>query len=73
MRGSPYYADHEAFIDSVRKLSQQEIAPKITEWEKKGRFPNDVFSILGDAGYLGLLISEEYGGVGGDYKLAGAW
>jgi acyl-CoA dehydrogenase len=73
MRGSPYYADHEAFIDSVQKLSQQEIAPKITEWEKMGRFPNDVFSILGDAGYLGLLISEEYGGVGGDYKLAGAW
>jgi len=73
MRGSPYYAEHEAFIDSVRKLSQQEIAPKITEWEKKGHFPNDVFSLLGDAGYLGLLISEEYGGIGGDYKLAGAW
>lgn len=38
-----------------------------------GRFPNEVFTILGDLGFLGLLISEKYGGSGGDYKLAGAW
>jgi acyl-CoA dehydrogenase len=73
MHVSPYYADQEAFIDSVRKLVQTELAPHVSEWEKKGRFPNEVFTLLGKHGYLGLLISEEYGGVGGDYKLAGAW
>jgi acyl-CoA dehydrogenase len=70
---SPYYRDHEPFIDSVTKLLEQELAPHITKWEKAGRFPNDVFQILGRNGYLGILLSEEFGGVGGDYKMAGAW
>jgi acyl-CoA dehydrogenase len=73
MQTSPYYKEHEAFIDSVRKLCQQELAPHITTWEKQSHFPNDVFTLLGGQGYLGILLSEEYGGVGGDYKLAGAW
>jgi alkylation response protein AidB-like acyl-CoA dehydrogenase len=73
MKAAPYYAEHENFIDSVTKLLDQELASHITAWEKANHFPNDVFKILGKNGYLGLLISEEYGGVGGDYKLAGAW
>jgi len=73
MKISPYYTEHEPFIDSVAKLIDQELAPHITTWEKAGRFPNDVFTILGKQGYLGILLSEEYGGVGGDYKMAGAW
>ena len=73
MRSSPYYAEQEAFIDSVSKMVATELAPKVSEWEKRGHFPNEVFTLLGKQGYLGLLISEEYGGVGGDYKLAGAW
>jgi acyl-CoA dehydrogenase len=73
MKALPYYAEHEAFIDSVTKFTQQELAPKITAWEKAEHFPNEVFTVLGQQGFLGLLISEKYGGVGGDYKLAGAW
>lgn len=73
MKISPYYVDYEPFIDSVSKLIEQELAPHITTWERSGRFPNDVFTMLGQQGYLGILLSEEYGGVGGDYKMAGAW
>lgn len=73
MKHTPYYSEHEAFIDSVSKLCSQEIAPKINEWENRKYFPNEVFTLLGQQGYLGILLSEEYGGVGGDYKLAGAW
>jgi acyl-CoA dehydrogenase len=73
MRAGLYYAEHEAFIDSVSKIVDQELTPKVSEWEKAHHFPNEVFTLLGQQGYLGLLISEKYGGVGGDYKLAGAW
>lgn len=73
MQASPYYAEYEAFVDAVSALIKGELAPRLSEWEKKLHFPNDVFTLLGKHGYLGLLISEEYGGVGGDYKLAGAW
>lgn len=73
MKPHPFYSEHEAFIDSVTKMVQLELAPKVHDWEKTGYFPNEVFTLLGSQGYLGLLISEEYGGVGGDYMLAGAW
>lgn len=73
MKALPYYGEHEAFIDSVTKLVHQELVPNVARWETERFFPNDVFKLLGDQGYLGLLISEEYGGVGGDYKMAGAW
>ena len=73
MKALPYYSEHEAFIDSVSKLVRQELIPHVAKWEKEGFFPNSVFKLLGDQGYLGLLISEKYGGVGGDYKMAGAW
>jgi acyl-CoA dehydrogenase len=68
-----YYHDQEVFIDSVRKLLAVELAPRVNDWERAGNFPDEVFQILGRAGFLGLLVSEEFGGVGGDYKLAGAW
>ncbi len=68
-----YYAEHTIFTESVRRLVETELKPKVHEWEKQGFFPNDVFRILGEQGFLGILIPEEYDGVGGDYKLAGAW
>ena len=69
----PYYAEHQTFIESVQKLLELELAPHIDKWERDGNFPDEVFTILGKSGYLGILVSEEYGGIGGDYKMAGAW
>jgi acyl-CoA dehydrogenase len=68
-----YHAEHEMFTDSVRKYIFKEIAPHLRKWEKDDFFPNSVFKGLGDQGYLGVFIPEEYGGIGGDYKLAAAW
>lgn len=69
----PLYQQHEGFIDSVRRLSAREFAPHLSNWEQAGHFPNEIFTVLGTHGYLGLLVSEEFGGVGADYTLAGAW
>ncbi|MBN8550421.1 MAG: acyl-CoA dehydrogenase family protein [Deltaproteobacteria bacterium] len=68
-----YYAEHTIFVDSVRKLVEAELKPRVNEWEKAGNFPDEVFRILGQQGFLGILIPEEYDGVGGDYRMAGAW
>ena len=68
-----YYKEHEVFIDSLKKCLASHITPNLDQWEKDGNFPNQVFSILGREGFLGLLIPEQYGGVQGDYRLAGAW
>ncbi|MDZ4786894.1 MAG: acyl-CoA dehydrogenase family protein [bacterium] len=68
-----YYKEHKVFIESVRRFIASNIAPRITEWEKAGNFPDEVFQMLGKQGFLGILIPEEYGGIEGDYKMAGAW
>ncbi len=68
-----YYREHTIFIESVRRFTQSTLAPHLTAWEEAGNFPDEVFTLLGDQGFLGILIPEEYGGIGGDYKLAGAW
>lgn len=68
-----YYSSHQIFVDNVRRLLAAEFSPHIDEWERAGFFPNDVFRILGREGYLGILISEEFGGIHGGYELAAAW
>lgn len=68
-----YYAEHELFLQSVRRVLDTELKPHLTEWEEAGNYPDEVYRTLGEQGFLGILIPEEYGGIGGDYKLAGAW
>jgi len=70
---SDYYKEHEIFIDSIRRFINAEIAPKLNEWEKANHFPNELFRQLGEQGFLGILIDEKYGGIGGDFKMAAAW
>lgn len=68
-----YYKEHEIFIDSVRKYVGKELAPHLRKWEEEDYFPDEVFRNLGSQGFLGILIPEEYGGIGGDLRMAAAW
>ncbi|MFH9573126.1 acyl-CoA dehydrogenase [Streptomyces sp. NPDC017230] len=49
-------------ISLVRDIAQREIAPSAAEEEDAGRFPREVFTLLSDAGLLGLPYDAEYGG-----------
>lgn len=46
----------------VREIAQREIRPKAAEEEDAGRFPREVFTLLSDAGLLGLPYPGEFGG-----------
>ncbi|MFJ4004580.1 acyl-CoA dehydrogenase [Streptomyces sp. NPDC090023] len=46
----------------VRDIAQREIAPKAAEEEDAGRFPREVFTLLSEAGLLGLPYDSEHGG-----------
>jgi len=48
----------------VRKFAQNEIAPIAAEIDRESRFPAETFEKMGELGLLGLLVPEEYGGVG---------
>jgi isovaleryl-CoA dehydrogenase len=59
--------DHELIRDSVRRLAEAELAPIAARIDADDWFPRDFFLRLGEIGALGVLVSEEYGGSGGDY------
>ncbi|MCX5379531.1 acyl-CoA dehydrogenase family protein [Streptomyces sp. NBC_00091] len=46
----------------VREIAQREIRPQAAEEEETGRFPREVFTLLSEAGLLGLPYAGEFGG-----------
>ncbi|WP_216829819.1 acyl-CoA dehydrogenase family protein [Alkalihalobacterium elongatum] len=64
----PYFTEeHDELRKTVRKFVEKEIAPFVDEWEEAGEFPRELFTRMGELGYLGLHYPEEVGGQGGDY------
>lgn len=49
------------------EIAQREIAPNIARWDREHTFPRDLYSKLNSAGIMGIIVPEEYGGVGADY------
>src|SRR6478609_3250739 len=49
----------------VRRLAQDKVKPRAREIDLTGEYPHDLFEAFRDAGLLGLVIPEEYGGGGG--------
>jgi alkylation response protein AidB-like acyl-CoA dehydrogenase len=57
---------HDELRDSIHRFVVAELAPNAAEWEEK-TFPDSVIKRMGELGFLGLSMPEEYGGQGGDY------
>ncbi|NJP44168.1 acyl-CoA dehydrogenase family protein [Actinacidiphila epipremni] len=53
----------------TRDLARREIAPAAAADEDAGRFPRETFTLIGEAGLLGLPYPEEYGGAGQPYEV----
>jgi len=51
----------------ARDFARKEIIPNVQQWEKKGGYPKDIIRKMGELGFLGVFIPEEYGGAGLDY------
>src|SRR4051794_23041032 len=58
---APEYLELQA---TVRKLAQEKIAPRARQIDTDATYPQDVFEVFRDAGLLGLVVPEEYGGGG---------
>src|SRR6201991_2441601 len=53
--------------ETARDFADKEIAPRVRENDRAGRFDRELASMLGEMGYLGAPVSEEYGGRSLDY------
>ncbi len=54
--------------DSIKEFAKQHIFPFQREWDEKQIFPIDLFKKLGEMGFMGVLVPEEYGGSGFGYN-----
>ncbi|MCD6543835.1 MAG: acyl-CoA dehydrogenase family protein [Flavobacteriaceae bacterium] len=47
---------------SIRDFAKQHIKPYMMDWDENQIFPIELFHKLGEMGFMGVLIPEEYGG-----------
>ncbi|WP_336344994.1 acyl-CoA dehydrogenase family protein [Halalkalicoccus ordinarius] len=58
--------EHRMIRDTVRDFCTEEIEPIAQEIESEHRYPEEVFEQLAGLDMMGVPVSEEYGGLGGD-------
>jgi alkylation response protein AidB-like acyl-CoA dehydrogenase len=57
--------------ETAREFADREIIPVARDNDRNERFDTDLVKKLGDMGYLGPIVAEEYGGRGLDYRTYG--
>jgi alkylation response protein AidB-like acyl-CoA dehydrogenase len=55
-----------AFRDLMREFARKSITPVAREWELAGRYPTEIVGEMRAMGLFGMLVPEEYGGIGID-------
>jgi alkylation response protein AidB-like acyl-CoA dehydrogenase len=55
-----------AIRDTARKFAKEEILPSVIERDKNAVFASEIISKLGELGFMGFMVPEEYGGSGLD-------
>ena len=59
--------DQKNFKKLARDFLDHEVVPYRTEWDRAESVDTAIIPKLGEIGFFGLTIPEEYGGIGGDY------
>ena len=67
MKNIKFTDEHKAFRDSLKQFLNKEVTPYIDQWEKDNKIPREVIKKMGDMGYLGLNMPEQYRGMDLDF------
>lgn len=54
--------------ETARDFAEKNIRPHIMEWDEAQTFPIELFRALGQMGFMGIIVPEEYGGSGLGYN-----
>lgn len=52
---------------TARKFAEAELAPSAAQRDREASFPKEAFAKMGDLGFLGMTVPEQFGGAGGDF------
>jgi alkylation response protein AidB-like acyl-CoA dehydrogenase len=58
--------EHEMIRQAARDFAQNEIVPIAAEFDESGEFPMKTIQKMGEMGFMGIEVPEEYGGAGMD-------
>jgi alkylation response protein AidB-like acyl-CoA dehydrogenase len=63
-----FLTDEQRMIrDTARDFAQSELAPHAGRWDEEGWIPDATVAKLGELGFLGMVVPEEWGGSFTDY------
>ena len=51
-----------AIKNTIREFAEKQIKPRVMEFDEAQKFPMDIMQQLGELGFLGILVPEEFGG-----------
>jgi len=57
----------QLITQSVKDFAEKNIRPHVMEWDEAQIFPKELFKKMGEQGFMGVLVPEEYGGAGLSY------
>ncbi len=63
--------DERMLRDAARQFAESKLQPRVTAAYRDALVEPEIFSLMGEAGLLGLTIPEEYGGLGAGYVTYG--
>ncbi len=58
--------EHRMIQQAAREFAQNEIVPVAAEFDESGAFPRETIRKMGEMGFMGIEVPEEYGGAGMD-------
>jgi len=59
--------DQRAWQQAARDFLEKEVVPHRMEWDRRESVDTAIIPLLGEMGFFGLTMPQEYGGLGGDY------
>ncbi len=62
----PLSDEHKMLRDAARDFAKNEIAPVAAEFDESGEFPHRTVKKMGEMGFMGIEVPEDYGGAGMD-------
>jgi alkylation response protein AidB-like acyl-CoA dehydrogenase len=62
----PLTNEHKMIRDAARDFARKEIVPIAAEFDESGEFPHATIKKMGEMGFMGIEVPEQYGGAGMD-------
>ncbi len=53
--------------DTARAFARDALAPHAAAWDREHVFPAEALAQMGELGFMGMLVPEDWGGVGADH------